>query len=911
MSSKRPKLKKNSKEETPAIKIDLDASEAKKKKELRRYRFNVIQMPRLRFFGMCLILLLAFFHNHFILKSFSWTHFSLLSAILMGYALFSWLMLRLFFIRSKSVDLGILFLSFDIFIWTVAIYFTGGDRSWLFFLLIVRVADQTNTNFRRVLLFSHLSVLSYILLLLYLDFVDHKTLAWSMELSKVLMLYCVNLYISLTAKTAESLRNRTEAAIRTAKKEILTRQKTENNLKESEQRLKTLYRSVQAGILLIDPASHTIVDVNPAGAELIGLPKEKIVGSVCHKFVCPAAEGKCPISDMGQQVDNSERILINAKNESVPVIKTVSTVMLDGRKHLMETFFDISHQKRTEKELEAAKEASEAANRAKSEFLANMSHEIRTPMNAVIGFTDILLDTGLDENQVDYAGTIKRAGQSLISLINDILDFSKIEAGDLDFEEIDFDPELLAYDVCDVIRPRVGTKPIEILCHIGDNVPHNVRGDPTRFKQILTNLMGNAPKFTESGEIELSLDVEEEREGRIKLHARVRDSGIGIPANKLELIFEPFRQADGSTTRKYGGTGLGLSICRHISSLMGGHVWAESEEGRGSTFHFTAWLRESETKKPRQHIPVSLAGKKALVVDDNPTNLEIMTRHLEPVGMRIVTLKKGENVLPALENAFVKNAPFDICIADIQMPGMDGYEVARKIRGFKSSISDLQSSIRALPLVALSSMMERDAGICGEVGFDGFLGKPIRRERLYQMLERIIGEKVGEKEKDEKEQHQVMTQYSVREEMKRSVRILLAEDNPVNQKLAKIMLTKAGYQVEVVNNGVEAVQKMTATPDAFDLIFMDVQMPEMDGLAATIEIRRLERERAKQISPKKMTAHRPSSTEGIPIVAMTAHAMKGDRELCMDAGMNDYVPKPIKRELVFEIINKWVFESRP
>jgi CheY-like chemotaxis protein len=279
--------------------------------------------------------------------------------------------------------------------------------------------------------------------------------------------------------------------------------------------------------------------------------------------------------------------------------------------------------------------------------------------------------------------------------------------------------------------------------------------------------------------------------------------------------------------------------------------------------------------------------------------------------MRVVTLKKGEYVLPALENAFVEKAPFDVCITDIQMPGMDGYEVARKIRGFKSSISNLQSSIRALPLVALSSMMERDARISGEVGFDGFLGKPIRRERLYQMLERIIGEKVGEKEKDEKEQHAVMTQYSVREEMKRSVRILLAEDNPVNQKLAKIMLTKAGYRVEVVNNGAEAVEKMSATPDAFDLIFMDVQMPEMDGLAATREIRRLERKRAKRILPKKMTSNGLSSIEGIPIVAMTAHAMKGDRELCMQAGMNDYVSKPIKRELVFEIIGKWVFDKRP
>jgi two-component system, sensor histidine kinase and response regulator len=295
-----------------------------------------------------------------------------------------------------------------------------------------------------------------------------------------------------------------------------------------------------------------------------------------------------------------------------------------------------------------------------------------------------------------------------------------------------------------------------------------------------------------------------------------------------------------------------------------------------------------------------------LLVEDNMINQQVAQEILQLMGLDVRIAGDGYQALELLHER-----AFDLVLMDIQMPGMDGYEIARKIRGFKSSIPSLQSSIRALPLVALSSMMERDARICGEVGFDGFLGKPIRRERLYQMLERIVGEKVGEKEKDEEEQHAVMTQYSVREEMKRSVRILLAEDNPVNQKLAKIMLTKAGYRVEVANNGVEAVEKMTATPDAFDLIFMDVQMPEMDGLAATQEIRRLERERAMQIFPKKMTTNRPSPIEGIPIVAMTAHAMKGDRELCMEAGMNDYVPKPIKRELVFEIIEKWVFDKRP
>ena len=491
---------------------------------------------------------------------------------------------------------------------------------------------------------------------------------------------------------------------------------------------------------------------------------------------------------------------------------------------------------------------------------------------------------------MEYSRTIKSSGNALLSVINDILDFSKIESGELDFEEIDFDPEILAYDVCEVIRPRVGSKPIEIICHIGDDLPAYVKGDPGRFRQVLTNLMGNASKFTEAGEIELSLDVETANTGSVKLHARVRDTGIGLPKDKLETIFKPFKQADGSTTRRYGGTGLGLSICKKISNLMDGDVWAESEVGKGSLFHFTARLKKTGEKEAKRFVPVSLSGKRALIVDDNQINLNLLTHLLQSIGMEVVALRNGLEAKSTFQNAQMSGTPFNFCIVDIHMPDMSGYDVAREIR--KGEDSQYR-----IALIALSSVMQREAKKCKEAGFDGFLSKPIRKEKLYQMIERLLEKKKGDVKGEKSVREKIMKQHSVREDIKHSVRILLAEDNPVNQKLAILMLSKAGYQVEVADNGREAVDKYTAAASDFDLIFMDVQMPETDGLEATKKIRAFELEGS---------IGRSSSAIQIPIIARTAHAMKGDMEMCLGAGMDDFITKPISHPELISRLNSGI-----
>jgi CheY-like chemotaxis protein len=441
-----------------------------------------------------------------------------------------------------------------------------------------------------------------------------------------------------------------------------------------------------------------------------------------------------------------------------------------------------------------------------------------------------------------------------------------------------------------MIRPRLGSKPVEILCHIGDKVPSYVIGDPGRYRQVLLNLMGNATKFTESGEIELSIDMENEDEDTIKLHAVVRDTGIGIPKGKQDAIFEAFQQVDASYTSKFSGSGLGLTICKQIAHLMGGNVWVESEPGKGSTFHFTSRLKKSK-KQPAQRItPPSLAGKKVLVVDDNKHTLELLNRYLTSADMQVTRLSRGEDVLTALQESIQAEAPFDLCILDIQMPGLNGYDVAKQIRASGSHLSNL-------PLLAFSSIVVKQPKPIKEYGFNGFLSKPINKQRLLEMIEQLLTKNIIPQ--DERNKEPILTSHSLVEEAKHSVRILLVEDNPINQKLALFLLTRAGYQVKVANNGKEALETFTANPENFDLIFMDIRMPEMDGITATREIRKFEAEQQKD--KEKRTR--------VPIIALTAQTMKGDKEKFLETGMDDFISKPVKREMVFEKVKKWAIDK--
>lgn len=660
-------------------------------------------------------------------------------------------------------------------------------------------------------------------------------------------------------------------------------------LAASEERHRNIINAASDSFLAMN-ADGLIVEWNRQAEQSFGWSRAETIGRELAEVLIPPAfrelhrQGLARFLATGSGPILNKRIEITALHRDgheIPIELTVTPIRLQSAWLFGAFVLDITARKQTDAALHRAKEAAEAASRAKSEFLANMSHEIRTPLNGVLGMTELALDTELNAEQREYLEMAKTSADYLLAVINDILDFSKIEAGKLDLETIDFDVRALVDDTVTALALRAHKKGLELLGHLAADVPAGLAGDPNRLRQVLMNLVGNAIKFTERGEVVVSVERQPPADGIVELHFAVHDTGIGIPVSRQSALFQAFSQVDASTTRKYGGTGLGLAISYSLVQMMGGRLWLESEEGRGSTFHFTARFSLASAPIPATTTldPQDLPELAVLVVDDNATNRRILAEMLGNWHMLVTVADCGAQALEVMQRALDAGRAFDLVLLDNMMPEMDGFSLAEKIKQHPGLVG--------ATLLMLSSADRRaDTARLRELGLAAYLAKPVKQSELLDSIVNVLG--LAKEAKPRQRSTHVSFGHA-----QRKLHVLLAEDNAVNQKLAVRLLEKRGHSVVVCSNGRAALEMLES--ERFDAVLLDVQMPELDGLETTAAIRARERGTGQQV----------------PIIAMTAHAMKGDREHCLEAGMNGYVIKPLEPRALFETLESLVPPEHP